>query len=86
MSSTRSCCRAGSVVDADRARRRTLTSWPSVRTDIRNAGGTWIDEQVKVCTAGPNLLLSSRKPEDLPAFNAKLVEVVSAAERRPPAA
>ena len=47
---------------------RTLTSWPSLQTDIRNAGGTWVDEQVFSCTAGPNVLITSRKPDDLPAF------------------
>ena len=51
-------------------RGRTLTSWPSLRTDVRNAGGTWVDEEVHV-DAG---LVSSRKPDDLPAFCAKLVE------------
>lgn len=52
---------------------RTLTSWPSLRTDIRNAGGTWVDETVQVCTSGPNTLISSRKPDDLEAFNAELI-------------
>lgn len=46
----------------------TLTSWPSLQTDIRNAGGTWVDTEVQVCTAGPNVLVTSRKPDDLPAF------------------
>ena len=45
---------------------RTITSWPSVRTDIENAGGTWRDEEVVVCDNGPNTLVSSRKPDDLP--------------------
>lgn len=54
---------------------RTLTSWPSVRTDIVNAGGTWIDEEVVVDTSEPSTLLSSRKPDDLPAFCTRLVEV-----------
>jgi protease I len=48
----------------------TLTSWPSLRTDIRNAGGNWVDEEVHVDRG----LVTSRKPDDLPAFNAKLVE------------
>ena len=63
------------VVEADRVRGRTLTSWPSLRTDIRNAGGTWIDEQVQVCTNGPNALISSRKPDDLDAFCSTLVKI-----------
>ncbi|MEV5508024.1 type 1 glutamine amidotransferase domain-containing protein [Streptomyces orinoci] len=56
------------LVEADVVRGRTLTSWPSLRTDITNAGGVWVDEQVKVCTGGPNALITSRKPADLPAF------------------
>lgn len=56
------------LVEADVVRGRTLTSWPSLRTDIENAGGTWRDDEVVVCTDGPNTLVSSRKPDDLPAF------------------
>ena len=52
---------------------RTLTSWPSLQTDIRNAGGTWVDEEVVVDSTGPNRLVSSRKPDDLPAFSSTLV-------------
>jgi protease I len=48
----------------------TLTSWPSLQTDIRNAGGKWVDEEVHVDKG----LVTSRKPDDLPAFNAKMVE------------
>jgi protease I len=62
------------LVEADVVRRRTITSWPSLRTDIRNAGGTWVDEEVVVCTDGPNALVSSRKPSDLPAFCSTLVD------------
>jgi len=62
------------VVEADLVRGRTLTSWPSLRTDIRNAGGTWVDTEVQVCTAGPNILVTSRNPDDLPAFSKQLVE------------
>jgi protease I len=54
---------------------RTLTSWPSPRTDIRNAGGGWVDEVVVTCTQGPNVLVSSRRPDDLPAFCATAIEV-----------
>jgi protease I len=60
------------LVEADVVGGRTLTSWPSVRTDIRNAGGNWVDSEVQVCTAGPNVLVTSRKPDDLPAFCAEL--------------
>lgn len=63
------------LVEGDLVRDRTLTSWPSLRTDIANAGGRWVDAEVQVCSDGPNVLITSRKPDDLPAFCAKLVEV-----------
>lgn len=56
------------LVEADLVRGRTLTSWPSLQTDIRNAGGSWVDAEVHVCTSGPNVLVTSRKPDDLPVF------------------
>lgn len=58
------------LVEAGVLRGRTITSWPSLRTDIRNAGATWVDEEVHV----DNGLVSSRRPDDLPAFCAKTVE------------
>jgi protease I len=58
------------LVEADLVRGRTLTSWPSLQTDIRNAGGSWVDEEVVVDEG----LTSSRKPDDLPAFCARIVE------------
>jgi protease I len=68
-------CHGGWVlVEAGVVRGRTLTSWPSLQTDYRNAGATWRDEELVVCTAGPNTLISSRKPDDLPAFNRAIVE------------
>jgi protease I len=65
------------LVEADVVRGRTITSWPSLKTDIRNAGGTWVDEEVVVCTSGPNTLISSRKPDDLKAFCQQLVDTFS---------
>jgi protease I len=64
------CHAPWTLVEADVVMGRTLTSWPSLRTDIRNAGGNWVDEEVHV-DAG---LVTSRKPADLPAFCAKTVE------------
>ncbi|HEX5780402.1 MAG TPA: type 1 glutamine amidotransferase domain-containing protein [Solirubrobacteraceae bacterium] len=58
------------LVEADVLRGRTITSWPSLKTDIQNAGGKWVDEEVVVDEG----LVSSRNPDDLPAFCAKLVE------------
>jgi protease I len=66
------------LVEGDLVRGRMLTSWPSLQTDILNAGGTWVDEEVQVCRGGPNTLITSRKPDDLDAFNAKLTEVFGA--------
>jgi protease I len=53
---------------------RTLTSWPSLRTDIQNAGGSWVDEEVHVDDNGPGVIISSRKPDDLKAFCQELVD------------
>jgi protease I len=68
------------LVEADAVRGRTITSWPSLQTDVKNAGGAWVDKQVQL----DQKLLTSRKPDDLPAFCAKLVELLTTAidERR----
>ncbi len=58
------------LVEADVVRGRTITSWPSLRTDIRNAGAEWVDREV-VTDKG---LVTSRKPDDIPAFSRKMIE------------
>ena len=58
------------LVEAGAVKGRKLTSWPSLQTDIRNAGGSWVDDEV-VVDGG---LVTSRKPDDIPAFNSKMVE------------
>ena len=65
------------LVEADVIKGRKLTSWPSLQTDIRNAGGDWVDEEV-VVDAG---LISSRKPDDLSAFCAKILEEFAEGEQ-----
>jgi protease I len=62
------------LVEADVVRGRRLTSWPSLRTDLRNAGAEWVDDEVVVCTGGPGPIISSRKPDDLPAFTKAMAE------------
>src|SRR5204863_4134941 len=58
------------LVEAGVVRGRRLTSWPTLQTDIRNAGGEWVDEAVVV----DRRLVTSRKPDDIPAFNEKMIE------------
>ncbi len=65
------------LIEADVVRGRNITSWPSVKTDLVNAGANWVDEEVVTCSRGPNTLVSSRKPDDLPAFCKTLVGVFS---------
>lgn len=74
------CHGAWLLVEAGAVKGRTLTSWPSLKTDIINAGGEWVDKQVEV----DQKLLTSRKPDDLPAFCQKLVSLLASAidERR----
>jgi protease I len=67
-----------SLVEADRVRGRTLTSWPSIRTDLRNAGANVVDQEVVV----DGRLVTSRSPEDLPAFCATIVEQFATAAAR----
>ncbi|MDE3026586.1 MAG: DJ-1/PfpI family protein, partial [Acidobacteriota bacterium] len=58
------------LVEAGVARGRRLTSWPTLQTDIRNAGGTWVDQEVVVDSG----IVTSRKPDDIPAFNKAMIE------------
>jgi protease I len=58
------------LIDAGVIRGRTVTSWPAIKTDVRNAGANWVDQEVVV----DNGLVTSRKPDDIPAFNKKMVE------------
>jgi protease I len=67
------CHAPWALIEADVVRGRTLTSWPSLQTDLRNAGASWVDEEVVV----DNGLVTSRKPDDLKAFCAKMVEEIA---------
>jgi protease I len=64
------------LIEADVVRGRTITSWPTLKTDLRNAGANWVDEEVVVDQG----LVSSRKPDDLPAFCSKVVEEICEGE------
>ncbi|MER7846093.1 DJ-1/PfpI family protein [Kitasatospora sp. NPDC096077] len=90
----RDCCAAGrpvaaichapwTLIEAGALRGRTLTSWPSLRTDLLNAGAHWVDEEVHVCRDGPGPLVTGRGPADLPVFEDTLVtEFAHAAAKR----
>jgi protease I len=69
------------LVEADVLRGRQLTSWPAIQTDVRNAGGDWLDAEVVV----DNGLVTSRKPDDLPAFNRRMIEEFSEGRHAMPA-
>jgi protease I len=62
------CHAPWTLIEAAVVRGRTLTSWPSLQTDLRNAGATWVDEEVMVCESDLSTLVTSRKPQDLPTF------------------
>jgi protease I len=68
------------LLEADVVRGRTVTSWPSLRTDLKNAGAKWVDREV----VEDDGLVTSRKPDDLPAFNRKIIELFSEAHQREP--
>jgi protease I len=61
------------LVEAGLAKGRKLTSWPAIQTDIKNAGGHWVDQEVVVDQG----IVTSRKPDDIPAFNAKMIEEIA---------
>jgi protease I len=66
------------IVEAGAAKGRTLTSWPSLKTDIQNAGGTWVDQE----TALDGNLVTSRNPQDIPAFNREILKLFANAQSR----
>lgn len=67
------------LIEADVVRGRTVTSWPSLKTDLRNAGAQWVDEEVVT----DNGLVTSRKPDDLPAFNREMIKAFAAGHQAP---
>jgi protease I len=68
------CHAPWTLIEADAVRGRKVTSWPSLQTDLRNAGATWVDEELVICEEGPGPLVTSRKPDDLPAFTTAIAE------------
>lgn len=69
------CHGAWTLIEADAVRGRTMTSWPSLQTDLKNAGAQWVDREV----VDDNGLITSRKPDDLPAFIQRTIEVFGTA-------
>ena len=74
------CHAAWVLIDAEVVSGRTITSWPAIKTDVRNAGATWVDQDVVV----DNGLVTSRKPDDIPAFNEKMIEEFAEGRHRAP--
>jgi protease I len=72
------CHAPWTVIEAGAARGRRIASWPSLKTDLRNAGAEWVDQDVVV----DGNLVTSRKPDDIPAFNRGMVELFSRARER----
>jgi protease I len=73
------CHAPWTLIDAGVVDGRKITSWPSLKTDLRNAGAEWVDREVVVDKG----LVSSRKPADIPAFNKKMIEIFAEGRRRP---
>ena len=71
------CHAPWTLVEADVVRGRRMTSWPSLQTDLRNAGADWVDEEVVVDTSVAGPFITSRNPDDLPAFNDALVKAIA---------
>jgi protease I len=74
------CHAAWVLIDAEVVSGRTITSWPAIKTDVRNAGATWVDQDVVV----DNGLVTSRKPDDIPAFNEKMIQEFAEGRHTPP--
>ena len=72
------CHAPWTLIEAKVVGDRAVTSWPSLKTDLTNAGASWTDQEVVVCTNGPNTLITSRKPDDLKAFCQAAVEAFGA--------
>jgi len=70
------------LIEAGVVRDRDLASWPSLRTDLVNAGARWLDEPVVVDTSGPNILVTSRNPGDLPQFEREALAAFASARSR----
>jgi protease I len=68
------CHAPWTLIEADVVRGRRTTSWPSLQADLRNAGADWVDEEVVVDESGPNVLITSRKPDDLKAFTGEILD------------
>ena len=68
------------IIEAGAARGRQIASWPSLRTDLRNAGAEWVDQEAVV----DGNLVSSRKPDDIPAFNREMISLFSRTNRQAP--
>jgi len=69
------CHAPWTLIDGDLVRGRTVTSWPSLQSDLRNAGANWVDQPVVVCDQGINTIITSRKPADLSAFCREMTAV-----------
>lgn len=72
------CHAPWTLVEADQVKGRRVTSWPSLQTDLRNAGAEWVDEPVVVDRSGAATLITSRKPDDIDAFDNALIEALAA--------